>query len=295
MTARILTAALAYADCGLAVFPARPDKKCSYKSAEYSDGRNWGMTRDPVEIRADFVRWPHARIGIPTGAVNRIIVVDVDTIEGHGVDGSVALRKLEAKHGSLPQTLQAISPTGSVHHYLKHPGAGIKIKGSASELGAGIDIRGDGNMTVAPPSINPDGQAYRWINRKPIAAMPAWLIELTKDKPPRASTISQRAVAGIRRPGATPGAYGAAAIEAEIEALANTAPGVRNHALNKAAFSLFQLVGGHELDGTDVERRLIEAATVNGLVDDDGMPSVLATIRSGMRAGLQYPRSRPTR
>ena len=295
MSTRILAAVLANARRGLAQFPVPPDSKKSYKSAEHSNGARWGATRDPAEIMWDFTRWPDARIGLPTGAINGIVVVDIDTIEGHGIDGSIALRELETKHGSLPQTLQAISPTGSIHHYLKHPGDGIKIKGSASELGAGIDIRGDGNMTVAPPSINPDGQAYRWINRKPIAAMPAWLIELTKDKPPRASTISQRAVAGIRRPGATPGAYGAAAIEAEIEALANTAPGVRNHALNKAAFSLFQLVGGHELDGTDVERRLIEAATVNGLVDDDGMPSVLATIRSGMRAGLQYPRSRPTR
>jgi len=68
----ILTAALAYAARGgLAVFPARPDKKCSYKSAEYSDGRKWGMTRDPAEIRADFSRWPRAGIGIPTGAINR--------------------------------------------------------------------------------------------------------------------------------------------------------------------------------------------------------------------------------
>jgi hypothetical protein len=239
MSARILTAALAYAGRGLAVFPARPDKKCSYKSAEYSDGRKWGMTRDPVEIRRDFARWPDCRIGVPTGAVNGIVVVDVDTIEGHGIDGSIALRELEAKHGSLPQTLQAISPTGSIHHYLKHPGDGIKIKGSASELGAGIDIRGDGNMTVAPPSLNPDGRCYRWIHKCPIAPMPAWLIELTREKPP---SISQRAVARISRPRdcfniyvrtprAAPGAYGAAALRNEIANIHRAEPGHRNAVL----------------------------------------------------------------
>jgi hypothetical protein len=290
MSARILAAALAYAGRGFAVFPVPPDSKKSYKSAKYSDGRAWGATRDPAEITQDFTHWPDARIGIPTGAVNRIVVVDVDTVEGHGIDGSIALRELEARHGSLPQTLQAITPSGSVHHYLRHPGGGIKIRGSASELGAGIDIRGDGNMTVAPPSVNPDRRVYRWINKLPIAAMPAWLVKITREKPP---SISQRAVAAIRPPIEAPSKYGAAALEYEIEALANTAPGGRNAQANKSSFSLHQLVAGHELDGALVERRLIAACVANGLVADDGLPSVLATIKSGMCAGLQSPRRRP--
>ena len=150
-------------------------------------------------------------------------------------------------------------------------------------------------MTVAPPSINPDGRAYRWINRNSIAAMPAWLVELTKETPPpSASTISRRAVAGIRRPFNGPNRYGMAALEREISTLINAAPGGRNHALNRASFSLHQLVGGGELDGGVVWHRLVEASTANGLVADDGLPSVLATIKSGRRAGLQYPR-RPTR
>ena len=290
---RLLAAALAYAARGLAVFPVPPDSKKSYKSAEHSGGRKWGATCDLAEVRHDFSRWPNARIGIPTGAVNRIVVVDVDTVEGHGIDGSIALRELEAKHGSLPQTRQAISPTGSVHHYLKHPGEGIRIKGSASELGAGIDIRGDGNMTVAPPSINADGRAYRWLNKLlPIADMPAWLIELTREKP---RTISERAVAAIRQPCNGPNGYGAAALEYEIETLANTAPGSRNYALNRASFCLHQLVEGGELDAGVVWHRLIDASTANGLVADDGLRSVMATIKSGRRAGVLHPRSRPTR
>lgn len=295
MSARILAAALAYAARGLALFPVPPDSKKSCKSAEHSDGRKWGMTRHPAEITQDFTHWPDARIGIPTGAINRIVVVETDTPKGHGVDGAASLAQLEAEHGRLPDTLMACSPSGSLHRYFRHPSPGIKIKSTASLIGDGIDVRGDGGMVVTPPSVNLDGRAYRWINKLPIAAMPAWLIELTHDKPPPASTISQRAVAGIRRPFNGPNRYGVAALDREIDALTNTAPGVRNHALNKAAFSLFQLVGGYELDGAEVERRLIEAATLNGLVADDGLPSVLATIKSGRRAGRQYPRSRPTR
>ena len=37
---------------------------------------------------------------------------------------------------------------------------------------------------------------------------------------------------------------------------------------------------------------LIDACRRNGLVKDDGLPSVLATIHSGARAGMQHPRSR---
>jgi hypothetical protein len=66
---KTLSAALAYAAHGWAVFPVPPGTKRSYKSAEHSDRRAWGMTREAAEIRADFTRWPDAGIGIPTGAL----------------------------------------------------------------------------------------------------------------------------------------------------------------------------------------------------------------------------------
>ena len=296
-----LRAALRYGRNGLAVFPCPADSKKSHKCAARSDGRAWGMTRDAEEIRRDFTQWPNARIGLPTGAANGIVVIETDTVEGHGVDGAASLEALESQHSRLPNTLMAISPSGSVHHYFRHPGDGIKIKNSASEIGAGVDVRGDGGMVVAPPSINPDGRRYGWLNQNPFAAMPLWLVGLTREKP--RTTISQRAVAAIARP--TNGssayascdgdAYAAAALEYEIDALRHTAPGGRNHRLNVASFSLHQLVAGGELDGAEVERRLIEASIANGLVADDGLPSVMATIKSGRRAGLQCPRSRSGR
>jgi hypothetical protein len=155
-------------------------------------------------------------------------------------------------------------------------------------------------MTVAPPSINPDGRRYRWHNRNPIAAMPGWLVELSREKP-RAS-ISQRAAAAIVSPlrhcngtDTNGHGYGAAALEYEIDALAQTPPGGRNHALNRASFNLHQLVGGGELDGNEVEQALYWAAEANGLIADDGAVAVANTIESGRRAGLQYPRSRSGR
>jgi putative DNA primase/helicase len=294
-----LKAALAYAAQGLAIFPAPPDVKKSHKSAAHSNGSRWGATRNPAEITADFRRWPNARIGLPTGAINGLVIIETDTVEGHGVDGAASLAKLEFEHGRLPDTLAAISPSGSVHSYLRHPGAGLKIKTTGSELGPGIDVRGDGGMVLVPPSVNTDGLAYRWLNRLPIAPMPDWLVELTREKQP---TISQRAVDAIRRPvngstctTASGDAYGRRALEYELAELVITPKGRRNAALNRASFSLHQLVAGGELNGGEVLRQLVVAATINGLVGDDGLPSVLATIESGQRAGLQHPRSRPAR
>jgi bifunctional DNA primase/polymerase-like protein len=61
-----------YVSRGWSVFPVPPGTKKSYKSAERSGGRAWGMTRDPDEICRDFTRWPDAGIGIPTGAVTQL-------------------------------------------------------------------------------------------------------------------------------------------------------------------------------------------------------------------------------
>jgi hypothetical protein len=299
---RTLVAALAYAAHGWAVFPAPPGTKRSYKSAEHSDGRAWGMTRNAEEIRRDFTRWPDAGIGIPTGAVNGIIVVEIDTVAGHGIDGSHSLAQLETKHGAFPDTLQAISPSGSVHRYFNHPGSSIKIKSSASELGAGIDVRGDGGMVIAPPTVRPGVGVYRWINRNPIAAPPAWLVELTKDKPPppKRLSIRERAQAVVRqweanRRGGNAKAYAGAALEYEIRDLAGTAQGGRNHALNRSAFSLLQLVHAGQLDRADVERQLIDACAANGLMDDrdnGGINNILRTIRSAEAGAIAKPRRR---
>jgi putative DNA primase/helicase len=298
---KTLEVAVAYASHGWAVFPVPPGTKRSYKSAEHSDGRVWGMTRNAEEIRRDFTRWPDAGIGIPTGAVNGIVVVETDTVEGHGIDGSNSLAQLETKHGALPDTLKAISPSGSVHRYFKHPGAGIKIISSASELGAGIDVRGDGGMVIAPPTVRPGVGVYRWNNCNPIAEPPAWLVKITADKrppPPKRLSIRERAQAAVRRweanrLGGNAEAYADAALEYEIRDLAAAAQGGRNHALNRSAFSLLQLVHAGQLDRADVERQLIDACAANGLMDDrdnGGINNILRTIRSAEAGAIAKPR-----
>ena len=176
---RDLEAALKYyAKKNWAIFPAPPGEKKSHKAKKNSiNGANWGATRDQNEIRVDFKRWPDANTGIPTGLDNGFFVVEADTPKGHGVDGIAGLQALEAANSPLPPTLMAMSPSGSVHRYYKHPGNGIKIKNSASEIAPGVDVRGDGGMVIAPPSERQDG-CYHWLNDLPIVDAPLWLLEL---------------------------------------------------------------------------------------------------------------------
>jgi Bifunctional DNA primase/polymerase, N-terminal/Primase C terminal 2 (PriCT-2) len=177
-----LAAAIEYAtENGWKVFPAPAGEKKSHKSAEYSNDERWGATRDPKQIRKDWKRWPDANVGIPTGAENGFFVVEADTLKGHGVDGIASLRELEAKHGKLPDTLMAMSPSGSVHYYFKHRGGSLKIKCSTSEIAKGVDVKGDGGMVIAPPSSRADGE-YVWLNHLEIADAPAWL-ELITERP----------------------------------------------------------------------------------------------------------------
>jgi Bifunctional DNA primase/polymerase, N-terminal len=170
--------ALGYAKTrGWYVFPAPVGEKKSHKSAKHSGGRNWGATIDEKEIKRDFKRWSKANIGVVTGPDSKIFVVEADTVEGHGVDGIASLEELQQKHGELPHTLVAESPSGSLHHYFNYP-SNVEIRCSTSKIAEGVDVKGAGGMVIAPPSRKSNGQQYGWLYDWPIADAPAWLIEL---------------------------------------------------------------------------------------------------------------------
>src|SRR5262245_31980816 len=106
----ILAAALGYAAKGWSVFPVPPDTRKSYLAEEHC-GSKWGMTNDPDLVRQYWQRFPLAGIGLPTG-VSGFWVLDIDTKEGHDVDGVATLQGWKAEHGALPQTLMVQTPSG---------------------------------------------------------------------------------------------------------------------------------------------------------------------------------------
>jgi hypothetical protein len=307
--------AIHIASLGWPVFPAPPGEKKSYKSAEHSNGRPWGATTDAVEIRRDFKWWPKANLGIVMGAISGVFVIEADTKEGHDVDGIASLAELENKHGALPNTLQAISPSGSVHYYFNHPGADFKIKNSASGVAPGVDVRGDGGMVIAPPSVKPGKGVYAWRNElTPVADPPQWLLDIVASKigePASAPehSITERAkklvqppagyVDGFDEYAATGshrgGGYIEAALLGEYDDVVRASKGERNHQLNVSSMKLGKYVAGGELNEQTVIDEMLRACTVNGLLTDDGEHQCLATIKSGLAKGKTEPKGIPER
>jgi hypothetical protein len=272
----LLAAALDYAARGLPVFPLVPAGKAPAVSRGFLSA-----TTNPATIRRFWTN-PEYNVAIPTGARTGFWALDVD-----GAEGAATLRALELKHGAIPKTRTVVTARGK-HAWFAYPGA---VPTTVGRIGAGIDTRGDDGYVVAPPSIHQTGHRYAFLDDPwaPIEPAPAWLIIASRTKPVK--LITERAVATIRGPRRA-GAYGYAALQAEVAALAATPPGHRNDSLNRAAFNLFQLVAGGELAEAEVIAALQGACVTNGLAADDGWQSVHATIRSGRGAGLQYPRSR---
>lgn len=162
-------AALRYAACGWRVFPLHTPTsagRCSCGKAECKDvGKHprtehglLDATTDEATIRHWWARWPNANLGIATGAASRLAVLDVDPENG----GDDALAELERAHGSVPQTIRALTGGNGTHFYWHHPGLDVRIKNSASQVGPGLDIRADGGYVVAPPSLHESGRRYVW-------------------------------------------------------------------------------------------------------------------------------------
>ena len=108
---------------------------------------------DRNQIKEWWTANPDANIGIATGKVSNLVVVDVD-----GEEGKKSLAELVAKYGKLPRTPKVKTGKG-VHYYLRP--RDNTVHNSVGRLGKGIDIRGDGGYVVAPGQRSPVGQAVR--------------------------------------------------------------------------------------------------------------------------------------
>jgi hypothetical protein len=102
------------------------------------------------EVRAWWRRWPTGNIGIVTGAVSGVVVLDVD--------GRTGEESLKSGQYVLPPTV--VSRTGNgLHFFFKHP---RKLVPTRAGILPGLDVRGDGGYVVVPPSVHASGRRYSW-------------------------------------------------------------------------------------------------------------------------------------
>jgi P4 family phage/plasmid primase-like protien len=170
---KMLTAALAYAELGFAVFPLMVGDKVPLGRLAPNGFKD--ATTDTKRIEGYWQAEPNANIGIACGSMSGgLCVLDIDT---HNADGKEALRQWLAENSmSMPETVTAISGGGGNHYYFRST---VPMKSRAGIL-SGIDIKSDGGYIVAPPSIHPSGTPYTWANGKalgeiqtaPVEALP---------------------------------------------------------------------------------------------------------------------------
>ncbi len=143
----LVDAALGYLGRGFSVIPVKPDKKPFLKWEEYQKRRPTSE-----EVGEWWAKWPSAMIGIVTGAISGVSVIDVDESQGH-----------EELQKCIPDSLlmpTVKTPRGGQHLYFKTPSLSI---GNNARIIPGCDFRGEGGYVVAPPSVNGTGKAYEWL------------------------------------------------------------------------------------------------------------------------------------
>jgi hypothetical protein len=177
----IYEAAKAYAALGWHLFPLHTivDGKCSCGILNCSDaGKHPRLARglkeasnDPERIEIWFGKdAPPSNIGLVTGEVSGITVIDIDI--GDGKLGAESWAEAIEGHGE-PQTLIAETGSGGMHVIFQYNSV---LKTASNVLGRGIDSRNDGGYIVAAPSKHRSGGHYRWLNwGERLATLPAHL------------------------------------------------------------------------------------------------------------------------
>ena len=175
-----LRTALDLAKLGFHILPVQSGKKTPAVKGE-PDGPKWGATNDPDLLTVLFGRG-ELNLGIACGP-SSLVVLDLDV--KNDADGIAWLDGQVARHGELPNTIEARTPSGGRHVYFAAPD--FPVGNSAGKIAPGVDIRADGGYVVAPPSVfytdDWDSLKYQWKNPPGFfepAPLPDWLADLLR-------------------------------------------------------------------------------------------------------------------
>ncbi len=125
-------------------------------------------TDDLATIEAWWEKWPGSNIGMPTGPMNGILVIDADE------KTKGALEALEDL--ALDEAPRVKTGGGGYHAYLSYP-EGYEVKSNAKKFRGSLDVRGRGGYVVLPPSNHASGRHYSWERKGPLPKVPDWLAD----------------------------------------------------------------------------------------------------------------------
>jgi len=194
-----MKAALDYGRLGWSVIPIEPGGERPLVPWEVYRHRR----HEATEAADWFRRWPDANIAVVTGVVSSLAVLVWEPREGAGTD----LDRLERKHGSFADTVEAHSGSGGRQVYFAHPGRLIYTRPA---IFPGLTLSADGGYVLAPPSVQADGTPYTWKRSPEVARLvplPAWVLrpelgtaaEAQDEATPWRHLLRDRVAAGERR------------------------------------------------------------------------------------------------
>ena len=166
---------------GLSIIPVEHRGKrptCKWKEFQ---------TRRPTfeELEAWFDTGADLNVGIVTGTVSGVVLIDCDSAEG-----------IAWADAHLPPTPMVTHTAKGEHRFYGHPGrpVGNKVRIHTGAKIA-IDVRGDGGYVVGPGGVHETGAVYKkvgdWppVDKLPVFD-PAWLESKPGKRPSPASTAS---------------------------------------------------------------------------------------------------------
>lgn len=148
---KLLDAALLYRSAGFSVIPLIEGGKIPPKGFSPIPYRERIASED--EIKSWWNENPNYNVGIVTGKLSNLFVVDIDSDEG--------FVNIQEYISDSIVTPTASTPRGGQHLFFKYP------KESNLTIGAGAipgtDFRGENGYVVASPSMNGNGKGYSWV------------------------------------------------------------------------------------------------------------------------------------
>lgn len=262
----MLQTALAYLHHGWSVFPLLP----MGKTPAIPTWKQF-MEKQPTEslVRTWWTNCPAFNIGIATGAVSGVVVVDCDTPESVNA---------YLQHPEYIPTLNAGSSKG-IHFYHLAPEFHVN---NFVRLLPGLDIRGDRGLIVAPPSMHQSGKRYQWREKRSIQPLPGYLRDLVKPK--EILRTSQAKPNNLPASGGNEGT--ARYFNEQCNRIGATQPGFRNATLFAGAIMAGHFVRDGRMSRLDAESGLLQAGLSAGLSETE----VNRTIQSGINRGIADPK-----
>jgi hypothetical protein len=272
----------------LAVFPCKANKRPSTQRGHEGHGFK-DASADPALIKHWWGLWPWALIGVPTGAVNRIDILDIDLHKGGDV-------WFEENRHRIPVTRVHRTTHGGLHLLFQHAW-GLRLSDNA--IAKGVDVRADDSYAIWWPA-----HGCPVLSDAPLAPWPEWLLPLARAamrkrdyseiKNQNTKSISQvsipktgdrfvpdrlhRKIIELMRGGLP---RHQRRVRGALRELAWAREGRRKE-LFSAAGQLHDLIGEGVITPNDARELLFVAATINGYVEKRGEDHVRATIEVGL-------------